>query len=594
MNTPLRLLCSASLALVPSLAHAQITARASVSSANAQGNANTGPTVVSSDGRFVAFASTASNLVTGDTNGVCDVFVRDRQLATTERVSLSTAGAEGNALSGMSGNQAYIEALPMGFSMSSDGRFIVFESLASNLVAGDTNARTDVFLRDRQLGTTVRVSLTAGGGQCGGDCWRPSISDDGRFITFQSGDNSIVAGDVTGFDVFVRDRALATTSKVSLGTGGTQGNNDSEVLGGPGIISSDGRYVVFSSMCSNFVAGDTNGTWDAFVYDRTLLVTTRVSVSNTGAQGNSGNPGVDGARMSSDGRYVAFTSQATNLVPGDTNGFADVFVRDTLASTTVCASLDTSGFPAASSVSSTPFISANGRFVSFDSAASTLVAGDSNSRRDAFVRDLQTNAVRIASRSSAGAQGNETSYAGSLSSDGRFAAFWSVSNNLVTGDTNGRWDAFVNDRGSNAYTSYCTAGTSTNGCLATMSAVGTPSASAGAGFTLTASALEGQKSGLIFYGTNNSGFTPVQWGTSTSFLCVKSPTQRSLAANSGGNAGACDGTLALDWNVFAATPGVLGHPFSSGQQVFAQAWYRDPPSPKTTGLSNAIEFIVEP
>ncbi|NUP97414.1 MAG: calcium-binding protein [Planctomycetaceae bacterium] len=581
------------LAIAP-LARSQVTVRVSVDSGGLQGNANTGPTVVSGDGRFVAFASNASNLVAGDTNGVTDVFVHDRLLATTERVSVSTAGLQGNFQSGVSGNSGFLEVLPPGLSISADGRFVVFESNATNLVAGDTNARTDIFLRDRQLGTTERVSLKAGGSQCGSDCFRPSVSDDGRFITFQSGDNSIVVGDITGFDVFVRDRSIPSTFKVSLGNGGIQGNNDSEPFAGPGAISNDGRYVVFRSLCSNFVAGDTNATWDAFVHDRTLLVTTRASVSNAGAQGNSGNGGVDGARMSADGRYVAFASQATNLVPGDVNGFSDVFVRDLVAGTTVCASLDSSGVPAANGVVSVPFISADGRFVAFDSASSVLVSGDANGRRDAFLRDLSTGVIRIASRSSAGVASSQDSYAGSLSSDGRFVAFWSLGSTLVAGDTNARWDAFVHDRGSNSAISYCTAGTSTNGCTATMGAVGTPSASAGAGFTLFASNVEGQKSGLIFYGLDNAGFTPVAWGTGSSFLCVKSPTQRSTATNSGGTANACDGTLALDWNTLATNPTVLGFPFTAGQQVFAQAWYRDPPSPKSTALSNAVEFVVEP
>lgn len=577
--------------LAPSAAFAQITARVSVDNLGAQANQTTGPTIVSGNGRFVAFASNATNLVAGDTNGVTDVFVHDRQLATTERVSVSNAGVQGNFQSGFSGNPAFLETLPAGLSISSDGRFVVFESFANNLVAGDSNARTDVFLRDRQLGTTERVSLTAGGAQCGGDCWRPSVSDDGRFITFQSGDNSIVAGDLTGFDVFVRDRTLGTTFKVSLGTGGIQGNNDSEVQGGPGAISNDGRYVVFRSLSSNFVAGDTNGRWDTFVYDRTLLFTTRASVSAAGAQGNDN---VQGACISADGRYVAFTSSATNLVAGDVNGFNDVFVRDLVAGTTVCASLDSSGAPALSSNNSDPYISQNGRFVSFASSATTFVPGDTNGRRDVFVRDLATNSIRCASRSSAGAFGSQDSYAGSLSSDGRYVAFWSLSSNLVAGDTNARWDAFVNDRGPDNFVVYCTAGTSTNGCTALMSAVGAPSATAGAGFTLSASSVEGQKQGLIFYGTDNSGFAPAPWGASSSYLCVKPPTQRSAPGNSGGVAGSCNGVLTLDWNTLAATPGVLGAPFSAGDHVFAQAWYRDPSSAKTTAMSDALEFVVEP
>lgn len=576
------------LPLVPSTAFAQITTRASVSNAGLQANANTGPTVLSGDGRFVVFTSPASNLVPGDTNAASDVFVHDRLLGTTERVSVSSAGTQGDQQSGHTGNAGFIEALAVGLSCSADGRFVVFESNAENLVPGDTNVRTDIFLRDRLLGTTERVSLGAGGGQSGTDCTRPSVSDDGRFVTFQSNFNGLVAGDTAGNDVFLRDRQLGTTFKVSLANGGGQGNNDSEVLGGPGALSNDGRYVAFRSLSSTLVAGDTNGTWDAFVHDRTTLTTTRVSVNNAGVQANSA---VNGARMSADGRFVAFSSNAPNLWPG-ASGFTDVFVRDLVSGTTLCASLNLAGVPAANC--SLPFISRNGRVVSFDTSSTTLVAGDTNGRRDVFARDLVTNTTTCATRSSAGVFGNLDSYAGSLSSDGRFVGYWSLSSNLVAGDTNGRWDAFAHDRGTDNFITFCTAGTSSNGCVAGLSAVGTPSATAGAGFTLTANSVEGQKQGLVFYGLDNTGFAPLPWGASSSFLCIKSPVQRSTPVASGGAAGACNGSLALDWNTLAVTPGVLGQPFTAGQHVFSQAWYRDPPSSKTTALSNALEFVVEP
>ncbi len=141
--------------------------------------------------------------------------------------------------------------------------------------------------------------------------------------------------------------------------------------------------------------------------------------------------------------------------------------------------------------------------------------------------------------------------------------------------------------------SYCTAGTSSNGCVATLSGIGTPDANAGSGFTLSANNVDGQRSGLIFYGV--SGRVAFQWGAGSSWLCVKSPTQRTAPQNSGGTSGACDGVLALDWNAFiAANPGALGAPFAGGDVVQAQAWYRDPPSSKSTSLSDALEFVVQP
>jgi hypothetical protein len=143
-------------------------------------------------------------------------------------------------------------------------------------------------------------------------------------------------------------------------------------------------------------------------------------------------------------------------------------------------------------------------------------------------------------------------------------------------------------------TTYCTAGTSTNGCVPSIVGSGTPSATAGSGFTISVGGAEGQKQGLLFYGVSGSQANP--WsGTSTSFLCVKSPTQRTPAQNSGGTAGACDGVLALDWNLYIANnPTALGQPFAGGETVWAQGWYRDPPAPKTTNLSNGLEFNVCP
>ncbi len=140
---------------------------------------------------------------------------------------------------------------------------------------------------------------------------------------------------------------------------------------------------------------------------------------------------------------------------------------------------------------------------------------------------------------------------------------------------------------------YCTAGTSSNGCVATLSGSGTPDANAGSGFKLSASNVDGQRSGLIFYGV--SGRVAFPWGAGSSWLCVKSPTQRTAPQNSGGTSGACNGVLSIDWNAFiAANPGALGAPFSGGDVVQAQAWCRDPPSSKSTSLSDALEFVVQP
>jgi hypothetical protein len=143
--------------------------------------------------------------------------------------------------------------------------------------------------------------------------------------------------------------------------------------------------------------------------------------------------------------------------------------------------------------------------------------------------------------------------------------------------------------------SYCTPGTTSSGCVATLSGTGTPKASAPSGFVIALANAEPLKQGILFYGVDNSGFAPTPWGTGSSFLCVKSPAQRMGVQNTGGSAGTCSGTLSIDWNTFVSSnPGALGAPFSPGQVVFAQAWFRDPPSPKTTSLSDGLRFVVCP
>jgi hypothetical protein len=145
-------------------------------------------------------------------------------------------------------------------------------------------------------------------------------------------------------------------------------------------------------------------------------------------------------------------------------------------------------------------------------------------------------------------------------------------------------------------TSFCTSSTTSHGCVPSIGATGSPSASAGSGFTISVSNVEGQKSGLIFYGMSNAGWTPTTWAVgSTSYLCVKAPVQRTPTQNSGGTLNACDGFLSLDWNAYIAThAGALGTPFGGGETVWAQAWFRDPPAPKTTNLSNGLMFTVHP
>jgi len=430
MNIQLRTICwSLALATVlldASHSNAAETTRVSVNSAGAQGNLQSRNPSTSADGRYVAFFSLASNLVPGDTNNTLDVFVRDRLAGTISRASFSSAGAQAN-------DESFDP------SISADGRYVAFGSSASNLVPGDTNNNEDIFVRDRLAGTTSRVSVSSAGAQGNNLSKLASISADGRYVAFESIATNLVPGDTNGTsDVFVRDRLAGTTSRVSVSSAGAQGNDESF----DPSISADGRYVAFVSSASNLVPVDTNNNKDIFIRDRLAGTTSRVSFSSTGAPGNnlSENPSI-----SADGRYVAFVSSASNLVPGDTNGLPDIFVRDRLVGTTTRVSVSSAGVQG-NNMSERPSISADGRYVAFGSIASSLVPGDTNSSYDVFLRDRLAGTTSRASFSSAGAQGNEGSNLPSISADGRYVVFISVASNLVPGDTNSSYDVFVRDR----------------------------------------------------------------------------------------------------------------------------------------------------
>ena len=415
------------------VAAAGTTERVSVSSSGGQANATSCCSAISGDGRFVAFRSQATNLVAGDTNATGDIFVHDRQTGATTRVSVDSAGNEGN---GGSSSPA----------ISGDGRFVAFQSAATNLVAGDTNAIKDIFVHDRQTGATTRVSVDSAGAQANDNSFRPAISDDGRFVAFRSDATNLVAGDTNGVrDVFVHDRQTGATERVSVDSAGAQGNDRSD---NPDI-SRDGRFVAFASYASNLVAGHINlcGTQscqDTFVHDRQTGITELVSVDSGGAQGEgpSSSPAISG-----NGRFVVIWSLAPNLVPGDTNGEFDVFVHDRQTGTTERVNVSSTGAQA-NDASFVGDSSDDGRLIGFYSYATNLVVGDTTggfNGSDIFIHDRQTGATTRVSVDSAGNEANANSNSPSLSADGRFIAFRSQATNLVLGDTNGVRDIFVHE-----------------------------------------------------------------------------------------------------------------------------------------------------
>ncbi|MEZ5963013.1 MAG: hypothetical protein R3F56_04115 [Planctomycetota bacterium] len=326
--------------------------------------------------------------------------------------------------------------------VTEDGRHVAFTSLATNLVAGDTNGFADVFVRDTRAGTTTLVSARPGNSQAepNGSSFDPSIAHGGRFVAFASNASNLVSFDTNGkADVFVRDLQGQVTQRVSLGSTGVQANEDCRSPS----ITADGRYVVFTTAANNMGAPDTNGMNDVFLRDTARQTTVRVSTSRTSAAANGASSNTFRS-VSADGNLVVFESNAPDLVANDTNNVSDVFVRDVAAGTTVRVSVDSNGNQA-NSGSSYGTISGDGRFVTFQSAASNLVQGDLNAVSDVFVHDLQTGQTSLVSVGASGAHGNATSSFGVISPDGRYVSFLSDSTNLVANDTNGVADVFLRD-----------------------------------------------------------------------------------------------------------------------------------------------------
>ena len=308
---------------------------------------------------------------------------------------------------------------------------------------GDTNGARDVFVRDLQTGETTRVSVSSSGAEANGDSFAPALSSDGRYVAFSSAATNLVDGDTNDAnDIFIRDRQANTTTRVSVGFDGSQANGGSDQPS----LSGDGRLVAFTSTASNIVNGDANNLRDAFVYDRQAGTAVNVSVDSNGVQGDleSASP-----VLSADGKFVAYQSFADNLIPDDQNEGGDIFVRDLQANTTERVS-EYTGHYEAEGDSQRPSISADGRYVAFDSDDWDLVWGDTNDSFDVFVNDRATTVTTRVSVDDSGTQSNSDSFRPSISADGRYVAFYSEASNLVPGDTNGATDVFVYDRRSGA------------------------------------------------------------------------------------------------------------------------------------------------
>jgi len=400
--------------------------RVSLPLIESQANGDSNNPFISADGRFVAFESNASNLVAGDSNGVTDIFVYDRQTGINTRVSVHSSGLQGN---GYSENAA----------ISTDGRYVTFQSNASNLVAEDTNGKTDIFVHDRNTGVTSRVSLVTGGGQSNGSSSNPSISGDGQYIAFESVATNLVINDTNALqDVFLHDRNTITTTRVSGGAGVLESNG---VSLSPSL-SGNGQFVAFTSIASNLVTGDTNGKNDIFVNELSKNKLTRVSIPSDSSLESNGDSYA--ASISADGTRVVYYSYASNLIMDDTNKKSDLFMFDFLNPETIRVSL-TSESLQANNDSGSPAISPDGYFLTFDSIANDLIYGDENGTSDVFLHIFGIS-TEMVSKTSSNSPGNAGSYYPSISNYGNHVAFVSEATDLVSDDTNGFDDVFVYDR----------------------------------------------------------------------------------------------------------------------------------------------------
>jgi Tol biopolymer transport system component len=417
---------------------------------------------MSADGRYVAYSSGVTDLVAGvtDSNLNVDAFVYDRDTDTNQLLDFPAGSPSTTPTVGASS--------PV---ISADGAWIAFQSSATNLVAGQsgTSLHPSLFLTARATGSTVLVSHADGAPTtvvASGPQGFPSLSDDGRWVVFDSPAANLTAGDTNGAeDVFLYDRTTGTNALVSHAAGSASSANADSLSP---TVSGDGSVLVYASDASNLDNGvsDTNGARDVFLHDRassanTLISTRAAGLPSATAGGDSSTTDFPRPTVTPDGRWVAFTSSAPNLVPGqvDTNNANDVFLRDRQTGTTVLVSRSSAAAATAGNrFSAGPSISSDGRYVAFVSLATDLVAGqtDTNNATDIFLFDRVSGTTTLVSHVSASAvtAGNKASDYLSIAPDGSHVAFASLATDLVAGVTEGNpWnDVFLYDRASGSLT----------------------------------------------------------------------------------------------------------------------------------------------
>ena len=527
---------------------------------------------LSADGRYVAFLSDGA-LVPADDGLYKDAYVYDRETGTVVAASTSLAGVHANW-----------ETIDV--AISGDGRWVAFATRATNLVTLDNIGLEDIFVKDLQTGVVVRASnayLSPFAGN--GFSLAPSISDDGRYVAFQSRSSDLILGDTNGKDdIFVYDVQTNQTQRVSEGILG-EANGHSTLP----AISGDGTHVAYESLADNLLLFDFNLDPDVFLVEIGQLP---VLVSRTPFGGFGDGPSRAPA-ISFDGSVVAFESNATDLVPIDSNGsVTDVFVYDAEVLATEVASLDHLGNQLMGSAD-TVALSRNGRVVTFDSTGD--FAPLNGMFHNVYMRDLDAAMTWTMDRPT-GSTGSNAGSAGlgAIAANGAIVAFVVAGDDFDPEDNNGDEDVYLRNVHRDPF-EYGSPSLTFHGCLPNLEPFGFSSVTGATDLTLVGDSLPNQKTGLLFYGFEGAAANP--WGGATMYVAGKK--KRTPLMNTGGNAMGddCSGFIAYNMNHYAA--GLLGgtpKPELSivGQQVNVQFWGRDPLSASGTLLSTAVEYIVGP
>jgi Tol biopolymer transport system component len=538
------------------------------------GDFGSGTRGLSANGRYVLFSTNAKNFARKDASGDEDAYVLDRWTGVQHRASQNSAGIKAKL--------SCFDAR-----MSPDAHYVVYWTGSNNLDPRDTNSAVDVFVHDRINGTTELASVNSLGVVGNAASALPSVSGDGRWVCFASDSTNFEPGD-SGLwtDIFVHDQISGITERIDRTPSG--GWPSGHALGS--AVSSDARFIAYTSKAPDIVPNDTNGAEDLFLYDRSTQVTERISVANDGTEANGETNYL--FTMSSDARYFAFASTASNLTVGDTNGDFDVFVRDRYLQTTECVSVALDGLPS-NGLSGAPFVSDDGRFIAFGSHGSNVIIGDDNQTADAFLRDRTAGQTVLITATPWGSVGHLGAFPSAISSDGRWVGFFGESRDYVAGDYNGKSDAFVRDWNPPPPAVYCTAKANSLGCTPALTFTGSPSASQSSGFTLQATNWINQQPCVFLYTRLGPSTTPF----GGSLLCISRSFRRvGAVVSSGGSTGTvdCSGSLALDFNSYVASG--VDPKLVLGTRVWVQGWSRDPgfEPEQNSSLTNALEWTLLP